>query len=89
MEKNKNISIPYIVHEADMARQERTIKRLWILCILLVILLVGSNGAWFLYERQFVEETMTIEADASDGGNAIGIVGDDNEVNYGEGKGND
>ena len=34
-------------------RLERTIKRLWILCILLIILLVGTNIAWLIYESQW------------------------------------
>lgn len=62
-EKNK-LSIPYIVHEGDMARLERTIRRLWILCILLVLMLVGSNAAWIWYESQWeVVETTTQEVD--------------------------
>ena len=87
-EINNGEKISYFVHEAEMARQERTIKRLWILCIMLILLLVGTNAGWIWYESQFVDEVTTIEADASDGGNALGIVGDDNEVNYGEGESN-
>ena len=45
--------VPYIVHESIMARMERTIKRLWILCILLVLLLVGTNAGWVYYESQW------------------------------------
>lgn len=62
--KESRQTVPYIVHEADMARQERTIKRLWILAILLVVLLVGSNCAWIFYESQFVDEVVTTEIDA-------------------------
>ena len=51
-QEDKNISIPYIVHEGVMARFERVIKRLWIIAILLIILLVGTNGAWIWYESQ-------------------------------------
>lgn len=72
--------VPYIVHEADMARQERTIKRLWILAILLVVLLVGSNCAWIWRESQFVDEVTTVESWADDGSTAIGNV--DGEVVY-------
>lgn len=44
---------------------ERTIKRLWILIILLIVLLVGSNVAWMYYENQFADEiTETYTADA-------------------------
>ena len=54
--------IPYFVHEGDMARLERTIKRLWILCILLAVMLVATNGAWLWYELQCeVVETTTQE----------------------------
>lgn len=58
--------IPYIVFEADMARFERIIKRLWITVILLIVLLVGSNIAWLIYESQFedfTETTVTQEAE--------------------------
>lgn len=71
-------SIPYVAHELAMAREERTVKRLWITILTLIFLFVGSNCAWLWYEAQFEEvETITEEyqADASDGGNAI-INGD-------------
>lgn len=60
--------IPYICHEGDMARAERTIRRLWILCILLVVLLVGTNLAWIHYENQFADE-VTVTQDSSTGVN--------------------
>ncbi len=63
--------IPYFCHEGDMARAERTIKRLWILCILLIVLLVGTNAGWIYYESQFTDEvTVTQEADTDGSGNA-------------------
>lgn len=65
------------------ALAERTIKRLWILIILLVVLLFGSNAAWIAYEAQFTDEiTETYTSEAEDGGTAI--VNRDGEVNYGE-----
>lgn len=71
--------VPFIVHEADMARMERTIKRLWILLLVLVVLLVGTNIAWIAYESQFVEETITeIEQDADGNGNNYIVGGDYN-----------
>lgn len=66
--KEDVVMIPYIVHEGDMARQERTIKRLWILCILLIILLVGTNIAWIHYENQFMDE-VTVTQDSDTGTN--------------------
>lgn len=75
-------SIPYIAHEAMMARMERTIKRLWILALTLVVLLVGTNCIWIWYESQFetVETSETYDIDAfSDSGHAI--VNGSGEVN--------
>lgn len=76
--------VPYVVHESDMARQERTIKRLWILLLVLIVLFVGSNAAWIYYESQWevVQET-EIEQDTDGGGNNYVVGGDFN----GEAKG--
>ena len=57
-EKRKVISqtpkdVPYIIHEGDVARLERVIKRMWVLVLSLIILLVASNGAWILWESQY------------------------------------
>lgn len=38
---------------------ERTIKRLWIVIIILTALLFASNAAWIWYESQFTEEEIT------------------------------
>lgn len=65
---NKTPMINYAAHEGMMARMERTIRRLWILCIILVLLLAGTNAAWFYYESQFVDE-VTITQDNKDGYN--------------------
>lgn len=79
--------VPYVVHESDMARQERTIKRLWILLLVMLFLLVGTNGAWIYYESQWqtVETTSTeIEQDTDGGGNNYVIGGDFNGEAKGE-----
>lgn len=72
--------VPYVVHEADMARLERTIKRLWILLLVLIALLAGSNAAWIYYESQFqYDMTSTeIEQDTDGGGNNYVVGGDFN-----------
>ena len=65
--------IPYIAYESALARQERTIKRLFIITILLIALLVATNAGWLIYESQFEEVVTTneIEQDVeSDNGNA-------------------
>ena len=81
--ENDQIMIPYFCHEGDMARQERTIKRLWILCILLIILLVGSYAGFFYYENQYedaVTTTQTVTQDV-DTGDGTAIINDGVHVN--------
>ena len=51
--QNAPESVPYIVHESSMARMERQIKRLWITVLVMIVMLVGTNGAWLLYNSQF------------------------------------
>ena len=67
-------NIPYFAHEGIMARMERTIKRLWVLCIVLIILLAGTNAAWIYYENSFedvVSTEISQDVNSDDGGNAI------------------
>jgi len=76
--------IPYIAFESMKATMERTIKRLWILLIILVVLLVGSNIAWIIYEAQWevIESTeVQQEVDASNGNAYVAGIG---SVYYGE-----
>ena len=71
--ENKTISL--YVHEEAMARMERTNVRVSIFCILLLLMLLITNGGWIYYESQFqdVVETTTVtqELDSGEGGNAI------------------
>lgn len=63
--QNAPESVPYIVHESSMARMERHIKRIWITVLVLIVMLVGTNGAWLLYNSQFdTVETVTEEYQA-------------------------
>ena len=64
--------VPYIVHESSMARMERQIKRLWITVLVLIVMLVATNGAWILYESQFSDIETTIEAEQD--GSGVNIV---------------
>lgn len=79
--------VPYVVHESDMARLERTSRRLWIVLLVLIVLLAGSNAAWIYHESQWqtVETTSTeIEQDTDGGGNNYVIGGDFNGEAKGE-----
>ena len=72
MEEKKNMtSVPYVVYESSMARNERTFKKMWSALILLILLLVGSNVGWLIYESQFdtVEVYQEVEQEAENGTN--------------------
>lgn len=78
--------IPYYIAESMADRQSATIKKLWILCLLLIVLLVGTNALWLWYESQweYVETTEMVEqdidADFGDGDFTVIGIGD----NYGK-----
>ena len=61
------------------AMAERTIKRLWICVLVLIIALIGTNGAWLYYQSQFEDVVWTQEVvqDAENGTNNF-VGGDDN-----------
>ena len=80
-------SVPYLVHESAMARMERTIRRLWILLIMLVVLLVGSNGLWLWYESQFETVTTSVEMQNERGYN--NYIGNDGDIYNGEAQSDD
>lgn len=71
-------TIPYIVHEQEMARRERTEKRLWITIILLIVLLVGSNAGWLWWSNQWetVERWEITQENEGGNNNYIGNDGD-------------
>ena len=73
---NAPASVPFAVYESVMAQIRRLV---WVI-VLLILLLVGSNVGWLIYEAQFevVEETTTtITQDNADGyNNYIGNDGD-------------
>lgn len=79
-----SINIPFFAHESIIDRLDRTIRRLWILCIILFSLFVLTNGAWIYYEATITTETTMIDQEVqSDEGdnNLINAVG--GEINYG------
>lgn len=80
-------SVPYLVHESAMARMERTIRRLWILLIMLVVLLVGSNALWIWYEAQFETVTTSVEMQNERGYN--NYIGNDGDIYNGEAQSDD
>ncbi|MBR6271176.1 MAG: hypothetical protein IKR26_03380 [Lachnospiraceae bacterium] len=68
--------IPYAVHEGELARSERNIKRLWIALILFVVLLFASNMAWLYEWTQY--DYSSYEQD----GDGVNLIGNTNKVDY-------
>lgn len=62
--------IPYIAFESATSRQERTIKRLWILCLVLIVALIGTNAGWIYWEKQFEDVVVTQDVDATADGDS-------------------
>ena len=64
---DKHATIPYFVHEGEMARMERVNRRLWILCLVIFLALVGTNAGWIYYESQFEDVSTTVTQDVDSG----------------------
>ena len=79
-----NVSVPYVVHEAEVSRQERQIKRMWIALIVLVVALFLTNMAWIgvFNSYEYSTEEIVVEQDAQDGGNN-NYIGNNGDINNG------
>lgn len=88
-ERGSEQSVPYIVYESEMARNERHIKRLIVSLIVAVALIFVSNASWLFAWCQYdysSEEITAIELDGGDGGNA-NYIGNDGDIYNGADKG--
>lgn len=74
----EDVAVPYIVHEAEMARSERHIKRLWVALIIGIIVIFASNAVWLWYVSKYDFESY----DYSQDGEGVNIIGDGNGVDY-------
>ena len=77
--KKGNGSISYIAYESSLSYFRLTAKRLWIIIIILIVALVGSNAAWIWYESQFEDEVMTVisaDQQTDSGGSNYAVGGD-------------
>jgi hypothetical protein len=82
--ENQNVNVPYVVHESAMARSERHNKRLWIVILVLIGALIGTNLAWIIYENSFEDYVITEEYDVeqdADGGDNNSIINGGEIVN--------
>lgn len=71
--------VSYITFESVISRLDRVIKRLWIIILILIFLLLGTNLAWLYYESQFEEvEQVTTTQDVKQKGDKNTFIGGDN-----------
>ena len=64
-------------YEVALAFAERTTVRLWIVIIALIVLLVGTNIGWLVYESQFEtvsDEDYEITQKTHDNGDNYSII---------------
>jgi hypothetical protein len=77
--------VSYIAFESMKATLERTIRRLWILALVLIVLLFGTNAAWIYYESQWeVVETYQEVEQQIDTGVGDAVVAGIGDIHYGE-----
>ena len=83
-EDKRTEPVSYIAFESMKATMERMVKRLWIIVLVLIILLFGSNVAWIVYESQseIVQSNEVYQdVDTGEGSAFVNGVGD---AYYGE-----
>lgn len=85
--RNVNGSVPIAVHENLRAQSNVDKRRLWVVVIILIVLLFGSNLAWLIYESQFETYTVEQEVDTGKGDATVIGVGDYNGEDKAESNG--
>ena len=84
MEENNIKDVPYLVHEEELVRMERNVKRWFIGWIITFVALLLTNIGWIVYESQYQDVvTETYSAETDSGGTAI-ANGDGSVVVNGE-----
>ncbi len=75
-DENKEVYVPYIVHEGVQVRLERTIKRLVCALILTILLMFATNALWLWSWMQYdyVSEDSTINTNTIDVDGKNGIA---------------
>lgn len=70
--------VSFAVFESTKATMERTVKKLWVVLIISLLFLFGSNAAWIYYESQWEVFETTVEAEqTTDGGGSNYAIGGD------------
>ena len=73
--------VSYYAFESVQARNERTIRRMWITTIILIILLFASNALWLYEFTRYDIETYSVDMDAGETGDALyNYIGEDGDI---------
>ena len=86
MKVNTPENVPYIVHEAAMARNERNVKRMIVAIVTAIALLFASNALWLWAWCQYDYSSEEVIIDSQDSGNA-NYIGNDGDIVNGEDSG--
>lgn len=73
--ERESMTIPFRAHESMLARMEIHNKRLWILIVILVCFLVGTNAGWLIYESQFEVTQTSVDQDIDTGEGDATVIG--------------
>lgn len=73
MEENRDQKID-LKQESDMARMERSNKRIFALCLIIFLAFCVTNGWWIWHESQFEDVVMT-QTVSSDGSGDVALNG--------------
>lgn len=70
---HENRAVPFAAFERAILELKGANRRLWIVVLLLIMLLFGTNAAWLYYESQWetVSETTVTQDLKAEGGDAI------------------
>lgn len=88
MDEPKRIpDVPYIIHEGILAREERHIKRLFIVLGICIALLFASNAAWLYAWCQYDYVSEDVSIDSGEGSGNANYIGKNGNIFNGEDKG--
>jgi len=81
MENQETVS--YTVYETAQARADRRFRSMLWVIVMLIVMLVGTNGAWLIYESQF-EDSISVSQDVDTGSSPAYVNGTGSMAVYGE-----
>lgn len=69
-------TVPNYVHQSDMARADMANKRMFILCIVELVIIIAMAVAFFIYESNVQEVVIEQDVETDDGISLANGMGD-------------